>query len=64
LLTEYTSINIPGVSASVVIMHRMSFPCLCLCFCLLPVGVRAESLGPVALRGKESGLELFALTRE
>jgi adenylate cyclase len=31
---------------------------------LLPAGVRAQSLGPVALRGKESGTELFALTRD
>jgi adenylate cyclase len=31
---------------------------------LLPPGVRAQSLGAVALRGKESGIELFALTRE
>ena len=30
----------------------------------LPAGVRAQSLGPVELRGKESGIELFALTRE
>jgi adenylate cyclase len=29
----------------------------------LPAGVRAESLGVVALRGKESELELFALAR-
>ncbi len=31
---------------------------------LLPPGVRAQNLGAVALRGKESGIELFALTRE
>ena len=29
----------------------------------LPPGIRAQSLGAVALRGKESGIELFALTR-
>ncbi len=29
----------------------------------LPPGVRAESLGPVELRGKENVIELFALTR-
>jgi adenylate cyclase len=31
---------------------------------LLPAGVRAQSLGAAPLRGKESGIELFALTRE
>jgi hypothetical protein len=29
----------------------------------LPDGVRAESLGPLKLRGKEDEIELFALTR-
>ena len=29
----------------------------------LPANVRAQSLGPVVLRGKEGGIELFALTR-
>jgi class 3 adenylate cyclase len=30
----------------------------------LPPGVRAESLGPVELRGKEQVVELFALARD
>jgi adenylate cyclase len=30
----------------------------------LPSEVRAQSLGPIELRGKESGIELFALTRD
>jgi adenylate cyclase len=34
-----------------------------LAVCTLPIDVRAQSLGPVALRGKEAGLELFALSR-
>jgi hypothetical protein len=35
-----------------------------LALAVLPAGIRAHSLGPVALRGKESGIELFALTRD
>jgi len=30
----------------------------------LPAGVRAESLGPIALSGKESGVELFEVLRD
>jgi adenylate cyclase len=34
-----------------------------LAMCSVPDDIRAQSLGSVALRGKESGIELFAVTR-
>jgi adenylate cyclase len=60
--TMNTTARIEGVCREMQKDYIASAPALALC--PVPTGVRAESLGTVALRGKESGLELFALTRE
>lgn len=60
--TMNTAARIEGVCREMQKDYVASAPALAVC--PVPAGVRAESLGAVALRGKESGLELFALTRE
>ena len=60
--TMNTAARIEGVCREMQKDYVASAPALAAC--PVPPGVRAESLGAVALRGKESGLELFALTRE
>ncbi|HXN43676.1 MAG TPA: adenylate/guanylate cyclase domain-containing protein [Xanthobacteraceae bacterium] len=60
--TMNTAARIEGICRTMQKDYIASAPALE--FASLPAGVRAQSLGPVALRGKESGIELFALTRE
>ena len=60
--TMNTTARIEGVCRTMQKDYIASAPALELA--LLPAGVRAQSLGPVALRGKESGIELFALTQD
>jgi adenylate cyclase len=60
--TMNTAARIEGVCRAMHKDYVASAPALAICS--LPAGVNAESLGPVPLRGKESGIELFALTRD
>jgi adenylate cyclase len=60
--TMNTTARIEGVCRTMQTDYIASAAALALA--LLPAGVRARSLGAVALRGKESGIELFALTRD
>jgi adenylate cyclase len=60
--TMNTAARIEGICRTMQKDYIASAPALELA--LLPVDVRAQSLGPVALRGKESGIELFALTQD
>lgn len=60
--TMNTTARIEGVCRTMQKDYIASAPALELAS--LPAGVYAQSLGAVALRGKESGIELFALTRD
>jgi adenylate cyclase len=60
--TMNTAARIEGICRTMQKDYIASAPVLELAS--LPAGVRAQSLGAVALRGKESGIELFALTRD
>jgi adenylate cyclase len=60
--TMNTAARIEGVCRTMQKDYIASAPALELA--LPPPGVRTQSLGPVSLRGKESGIELFALTRD
>ena len=60
--TMNTAARIEGVCRAMQKNYIASAPALARA--AMPAGVRTESLGPVPLRGKESGIELFALTRD